>query len=175
MCPTATMVCSILRAYCCITAALAPLAKPCTRRSPAASFAHTPDIIASGIDIATFRGNQISPTMRAFGRSAARFQIIDQAITERYRTISRQEGARVSIRSMCRKCAARAHHQRVTRLRFMARWCASVFPTYRGCPRLAGKHHDRYAATAQLSRNPSLAQFLFHASYIEKFGMGPTY
>src|SRR5262249_3224138 len=26
--------------------------------------------------------------------------------------------------------------------------------------------------TAQFSRNPSLAQFLFHAGYIEKFGMG---
>ena len=148
------------------------------------AFAHTPErwLTASGIDIATFRANQTSPThARVRQIRGPIFQIIDDAYTilKEACTSSRQEGARVVdtidvpeivLRELITNAVVHrdlSDYGSVVRIQVFPNYIEWISPG--GLP--ANITIDTLL-TAQFSRNPSLAQFLFHASYIEKFGMG---
>ncbi|NJO84987.1 MAG: HTH domain-containing protein [Blastochloris sp.] len=109
------------------------------------------------------------------------FEIIDAAVAtlERYCTINRLEGARISreldtppivLRELTtngvvhRDMAIFGSQVRIMVYPSLIEWVSpgSLPPGIR----------VETLLTAQFSRNPSLAQFLFHAGYIEKFGMG---
>jgi ATP-dependent DNA helicase RecG len=148
------------------------------------AFTHEPDrwLTASGIDIALYRAEQTSPTQsRVRQVRGSIFTIIDTAydILKEACTISRQEGARVvddldSPGIVLRELTTNAAVHRDLSV-FGSQVRIQVFPRYIEWSSPGGLTADvtiEKLLTAQFSRNPSLAQFLFHAGYIEKFGMG---
>jgi len=148
------------------------------------AFTHEPDrwLTASGIDIALYRAEQTSPTRsRVRQVRGSIFAIIDAAyaILKEACTISRQEDARVvddldTPGIVLRELTTNAVVHRDLSV-FGSQVRIQVFPRYIEWISPGGLPANvtiEKLLTAQFSRNPSLAQFLFHASYIEKFGMG---
>jgi predicted HTH transcriptional regulator len=148
------------------------------------AFSHEPDrwLTASGIDIALYRAEQLSPTQaRVRQIRGSIFAVIDAAyaILKEACTISRQEEARlvddldtpgIVLRELTTNAVA---HRDLSVSGSQVR--IQVFPRYIEWSSPGGLPSNITIATlltAQFSRNPSLAQFLFHAGYIEKFGMG---
>lgn len=148
------------------------------------AYGREPDrwVPGSGIDIATFATEQISPT-----RSRVRqirgpiFRIIDDAIAvlREHCMISRIEGARlihdldtpaVVLRELSTNAVVhRDLSQYGSQVRIL------VYPTvieWSSPGGLPANITIETLLTAQFSRNPTLAQFLYHAGYIERFGMG---
>ncbi|MDQ2995536.1 MAG: hypothetical protein M3R61_00550 [Chloroflexota bacterium] len=137
---------------------------------------------ASGIDIALYRAEQTSPTQaRVRQVRGSIFTIIDGAYTilKDTCTISRQENARVvddldTPSIVLRELTTNAAVHRDLNI-FGSQVRIQVFPRYIEWSSPGGLPSDitiETLLTAQFSRNPSLAHFLFHAGYIEKFGMG---
>jgi predicted HTH transcriptional regulator len=148
------------------------------------AFAQEPDrwLTASGIDIALYRAEQLSPTQaRVRQVRGSIFAVIDAAyaILKEACTISRQENARVvddldTPGSVLRELTTNAVAHRDLSV-FGSQVRIQVFPRYIEWSSPGGLPSNvtiDTLLTAQFSRNPSLAQFLFHAGYIEKFGMG---
>jgi predicted HTH transcriptional regulator len=148
------------------------------------AFTHEPErwLTASGIDIAVYRAEQTSPTQsRVRQIRGSIFTIIDTAyaILKEVCTISRQENARVvddldTPGIVLRELTTNAAVHRDLSI-FGSQVRIQVFPRYIEWSSPGGLPADitiDTLLTAQFSRNPSLAQFLFHAGYIEKFGMG---
>jgi ATP-dependent DNA helicase RecG len=139
-------------------------------------------LTASGIDIALYRAEQTSPTQsRVRQIRGSIFAIIDAAyaVLKETCTISRQENARVvddldTPGIVLRELTTNAVVHRDLSV-FGSQVRIQVFPRYIEWSSPGGLTSDitiETLLTAQFSRNPSLAQFLFHAGYIEKFGMG---
>lgn len=139
-------------------------------------------LTASGIDIALYRAEQTSPIHgRVRQVRGSIFAVIDAAyaILKETCTISRQEGARVvddldTPGIVLRELTTNAVVHRDLSV-FGSQVRIQVFPRYIEWSSPGGLPSNITIATlltAQFSRNPSLAQFLFHAGYIEKFGMG---
>ncbi len=148
------------------------------------AFTHEPErwLTASGIDIAIYRSDQTSPTQsRVRQMRGSIFDIIDLtvAILQDERTIGRMEGARVineldTPLAVLRELTTNAVVHRDLSL-FASQVRIQIFPRYIEWISPGGPPANITIATlltAQFSRNPSLAQFLFHRTYIEKFGMG---
>lgn len=148
------------------------------------AFTQEPDrwLTASGIDIALYRAEQLSPTQaRVRQVRGSIFAVIDTAyaILKEACTISRQEDARVVddldtpgivLRELTTNAVV---HRDLNVYGSVVR--INVFPRYIEWSSPGGLPANitiETLLTAQFSRNPSLAQFLFHAGYIEKFGMG---
>jgi predicted HTH transcriptional regulator len=148
------------------------------------AFGREPDrwVPGSGIDIAAFATEQISPT-----RSRVRqirgpiFQVIDDAVAllREYCTVSRLEGARLvneldTPAIVLRELSSNAVvHRDLSEYGSQVR--VLVYPTVIEWSSPGGLPSNvtiETLLTAQFSRNPTLAQFLFHAGYIERFGMG---
>jgi len=148
------------------------------------AFTHEPErwLTASGIDIALYRSDQIQPTNTQIRQVRGTvFDIIDHAfaILKEECTIGRLEGARMvseldTPEIVLRELTTNAVVHRDLSV-FGSQVRIHVYPSYiewispGGLP--ANITIDTLL-TAQFSRNPSLAQFLFHKGYIEKFGMG---
>lgn len=148
------------------------------------AYGHEPDrwVPGSGIDIATFATEQITPT-----RSRVRqirgpiFHVIDDAIAllREHCTISRIEGARlihdldtpaIVLRELSTNAVV---HRDLSYYGSQVR--ILVYPTvveWSSPGGLPANITIETLLTAQFSRNPTLAQFLYHAGYIERFGMG---
>lgn len=148
------------------------------------AFTQEPDrwLTASGIDIALYRAEQLSPTQaRVRQVRGSIFAVIDSAyaILKEACTISRQEDARVvddldTPGIVLRELTTNAVVHRDLSV-FGSQVRIQVFPRYIEWSSPGGLPSDitiETLLTAQFSRNPGLAQFLFHAGYIEKFGMG---
>lgn len=148
------------------------------------AFTQEPDrwLTASGIDIALYRAEQLSPTQaRVHQVRGSIFTVIDAAyaILKEASTISRQEEARVvddldTPGIVLRELTTNAVVHRDLSV-FGSQVRIQVFPRYIEWSSPGGLPANitiETLLTAQFSRNPSLAQFLFHAGYIEKFGMG---
>lgn len=148
------------------------------------AFTHEPErwLTASGIDIAIYRSDQTSPTQsRVRQMRGSIFDIIDStvAILQDECTIGRMEGARVvneldTPLAVLRELTTNAVVHRDLSL-FGSQVRIQVFPRYIEWISPGGLPTNITIATlltAQFSRNPCLAQFLFHRAYIEKFGMG---
>jgi ATP-dependent DNA helicase RecG len=148
------------------------------------AFTHEPErwLTASGIDIAIYRSDQISPTAaRVRQMRGSIFDVIDStvAILQDECTIGRMEGARVvneldTPLAVLRELTTNAVVHRDLSL-FGSQVRIQVFPRYIEWISPGGLPTNITIATlltAQFSRNPGLAQFLFHRAYIEKFGMG---
>lgn len=148
------------------------------------AFGREPDrwVPGSGIDIASFATEQITPT-----RSRVRqirgpiFQVIDDAVAvlREHCTVSRLEGARLvneldTPAIVLRELSSNAVvHRDLSEYGSQVR--VMVYPTvieWYSPGGLPSNITIETLLTAQFSRNPTLAQFLFHAGYIERFGMG---
>lgn len=148
------------------------------------AFGREPDrwVPGSGIDIAAFATDQISPT-----RSRVRqirgpiFQVIDDAVAvlREHCTVSRLEGARLvndldTPAIVLRELSSNAVvHRDLSEYGSQVR--VLIYPTVIEWSSPGGLPSNvtiETLLTAQFSRNPTLAQFLFHAGYIERFGMG---
>jgi ATP-dependent DNA helicase RecG len=158
-----------------------------TRRPTVAgmlAYGREPDrwLPGSGIDIAAFATEQIMPT-----RSRVRqirgpiFQVIDNAIAllREHCTVSRIEGARLvneldTPAIVLRELSTNAVVHRDLR-EYGSQVRILIYPTVIEWSSPGGLPSNitlETLLTAQFSRNPTLAQFLFHAGYIERFGMG---
>lgn len=148
------------------------------------AFSHEPDrwLTSCGIDIALFESAQTSPT-----RSKVRqlrgpiFRVIDEtvALLQEHCTVSWLDGARlvseldtplIVLRELSTNAVVHRDlsiYGSQVRIQAYPRYIEWLSPG--GLP--ANITIDTLL-TAQFARNPSLAQFLFHAGYIEKFGMG---
>ncbi|MEI8165210.1 MAG: ATP-binding protein [Chloroflexales bacterium] len=148
------------------------------------AYGREPDrwVPGSGIDIAAFATEQVSPT-----RSRVRqirgpiFQVIDAAIEllREYCTISRIEGARIVNDLDTPSIVLRELSTNAVVHRDLSEYGSQVriliYPTVIEWSSPGGLPSNvtiETLLTAQFSRNPTLAQFLFHAGYIERFGMG---
>jgi ATP-dependent DNA helicase RecG len=148
------------------------------------AFTPEPDrwLTASGIDIAIHRSNQIQPTNTQIKQVRGTiFAIIDDAfaILKAECTIGRLEGARmvseldipeIVLRELTTNAVV---HRDLNVPGSQVR--IDVNPSYIEWVSPGGLPANitiETLLTAQFSRNPSLAQFLFHKGYIEKFGMG---
>jgi ATP-dependent DNA helicase RecG len=136
----------------------------------------------TGVDIAAFSTDQVTPT-----RSRVRqirgpiFQIIDDtvALLREYCTVSRLEGARLvneldTPAIVLRELSTNAVVHRDLGV-YGSQVRVLVYPTVIEWFSPGGLPTNitiETLLTAQFSRNPTLAQFLFHAGYIERFGMG---
>lgn len=148
------------------------------------AFAPEPDrwVPCSGIDIAVFESDQTVPT-RARVRQIRGpiFQVIDTAVAllQDHVSTNHLEGARlvsaldtplIVLRELStnavvhRDLSVYGSQVRIQAYPTVIEWISPG-----GLP--AGITVETLL-TAQFARNPSLAQFLFHAGYIEKFGMG---
>lgn len=148
------------------------------------AFGHEPDrwLPGSGIDIATFATDQVTPT-----RSRVRqirgpiFRVIDDAVDllREQVTMSRLEGARlvneldtplIVLRELSTNAVVhRDLREYGSQVRILAYPTVIEWSSPGGLP---SNVTIETLLTAQFSRNPTLAQFLFHAGYIERFGMG---
>ena len=152
----------------------------------ASVLAFTPEperwLTASGIDIAIYRSNQIQPTNTQIRQVRGTvFTIIDDtfAILKEECTIGRLEGARMVSELdipeiVLRELTTNAVVHRDLNV-FGSQVRIHVYPSYIEWVSPGGLPANvtiETLLTAQFSRNPSLAQFLFHKGYIEKFGMG---
>ncbi|MEN9936576.1 MAG: hypothetical protein RLZZ387_3155 [Chloroflexota bacterium] len=139
-------------------------------------------LTASGIDVALYREDRMLPTRSKVQQMRGPiFQVIDETVAtlEDECTFSQFEGARL-VRELdtplivLRELTTNAVVHRDLSL-FGSQVRIQVFPrtiewsSPGGLP--AGITVETLL-TAQFARNPGLAQFLFHAGYIEKFGMG---
>jgi predicted HTH transcriptional regulator len=148
------------------------------------AFAPEPDrwLPASGIDIAIFRSEQTLPTRaRVQQIRSPIFSLIDEAVEvlRNECTVSQLDGARlvntldvplIVLRELTTNAAV---HRDLSLFGSQIR--IQVFPQHIEWISPGGLPAGITIATlltAQFARNPSLAQFLFHAGYIEKFGMG---
>jgi ATP-dependent DNA helicase RecG len=148
------------------------------------AFGREPDrwLPGSGIDIAAFATEQITPT-----RSRVRqirgpiFRVIDDAVAllREYCSSSRLEGARLVSELdtpliVLRELSSNAVVHRDLR-EYGSQVRVLIYPTVIEWSSPGGLPSNvtiETLLTAQFSRNPTLAQFLFHAGYIERFGMG---
>ncbi|NTV99918.1 MAG: helix-turn-helix domain-containing protein [Oscillochloris sp.] len=148
------------------------------------TFGHEPDrwVPGSGIDIAAFATDQVLPTRsRIHQIRGPIFYVIDSAVAllREHCTLSRIEGARlineldtpaIVLRELSTNAAVhRDLHEYGSQVRIL------VYPTVIEWSSPGGLPSNitiETLLTAQFSRNPTLAQFLFHAGYIERFGMG---
>lgn len=148
------------------------------------AYGREPDrwVPGTGIDIAAFTTDQISPT-----RSRVRqirgpiFQVIDDAVAllREYCTVSRLDGARLvneldTPAIVLRELSTNAVVHRDLGV-YGSQVRILVYPTvieWSSPGGLPANITIETLLTAQFSRNPTLAQFLFHAGYIERFGMG---
>lgn len=139
-------------------------------------------LTASGIDIAIYRSNQTQPTSTQIRQVRGPvFKIIDEAfaILKQECTIGRLEGARMvseldTPEIVLRELTTNAVVHRDLSV-FGSQVRIHVYPSYIEWISPGGLPANvtiETLLTAQFSRNPSLAQFLFHKGYIEKFGMG---
>jgi len=148
------------------------------------AFTHEPErwLTASGIDIALYRSDQASPTQsRVRQVRGSIFDVVDSTVAtlQDECTIGRLEGARVvneldTPLVALRELTTNAVVHRDLSL-FGSQVRIQVFPRYIEWSSPGGLPANitiETLLTAQFSRNPSLAQFLFHRAYIEKFGMG---
>lgn len=148
------------------------------------AFGREPDrwVPGSGIDIASFATEQITPT-----RSRVRqirgpiFQVIDDAVAvlREQCTVSRLEGARLVNELDTPAIVLRELSSNAVVHRDLSEYGSQVrvliYPTVIEWSSPGGLPSNvtiDTLLTAQFSRNPTLAQFLFHAGYIERFGMG---
>lgn len=148
------------------------------------TFGHEPDrwLPGSGIDIAAFSSEQISPTRsRVRQIRGAIFRVIDDAVAQlrEHCTMSRIDGARlineldtpaIVLRELSTNAAV---HRDLSVYGSQVR--ILVYPTvieWSSPGGLPANITIETLLTAQFSRNPTIAQFLFHAGYIERFGMG---
>lgn len=148
------------------------------------AYGREPDrwVPGSGIDIAAFSTDQVSPT-----RSRVRqirgpiFQVIDDAVAllREYCTVSRLDGARLVNELDTPAIVLRELSTNAVVHRDLAVYGSQVriliYPTvieWSSPGGLPANITIETLLTAQFSRNSSLAQFLFHAGYIERFGMG---
>jgi ATP-dependent DNA helicase RecG len=136
----------------------------------------------SGIDIAAFATDQVMPTRsRVHQIRGPIFQVIDNAVAllREHCTVSRLEGARlvneldtppIVLRELTTNAVV---HRDLSEYGSQVR--ILVYPTvieWSSPGGLTSTITIETLLTAQFSRNPTLAQFLFHAGYIERFGMG---
>ena len=148
------------------------------------AFTHEPErwLTASGIDIALYRSDQTLPTRSSVEQVRGPiFQVIDEAVTilQEECTVGRLDGARLvkeldTPLVVLRELTTNAVVHRDLGL-FGSQVRIQIFPRFIEWSSPGGLPKDitiETLLTAQFSRNPSLAQFLFHAGYIEKFGMG---
>jgi ATP-dependent DNA helicase RecG len=148
------------------------------------AFTHEPErwLTASGIDIAIYRSDQTSPTQaRVRQMRGSIFDIIDStvALLQDECSIGRMDGARVvneldTPLAVLRELTTNAVVHRDLSL-FGSQVRIQIFPRYIEWISPGGLPANVTIATlltAQFARNPGLAQFLFHRTYIEKFGMG---
>jgi predicted HTH transcriptional regulator len=139
-------------------------------------------VTASGIDIALYRTNQALPTRAAVEQVRGPvFQLIDEAVAllQKECTVGHFDGARlvteldtplIVLRELTTNAVVHRDlslYGSVVRVQVFVRHIEWSSPG--GLPE--GVTVDNLL-TAQFARNPALAQFLFHAGYIEKFGMG---
>jgi len=148
------------------------------------AFAREPDrwLTSSGIDIAFFDANRISPTAsRVRQIRGPIFHVIDTVVSllRDHCATNRLDGARLisdldTPLIVLRELSTNAVVHRDLSV-YGSQVRVQVYPTVLdwispgGLP--PGITVDTLL-TAQFARNPSLAQFLFHGGYIEKFGMG---
>ena len=148
------------------------------------AFTHEPDrwLTASGIDIATYSQDQTNPTRANVEQiRGSVFQVIDDAVTilQDKCTVGWLEGARLRKELdtpliVLRELTTNGVVHRDLRM-FGSQVRIQIFPRYIEWISPGGLPKNitiETLLTAQFSRNPALAQFLFHAGYIEKFGMG---
>lgn len=148
------------------------------------AFGREPDrwVPGSGIDIAAFATEQISPTgSRVRQIRGSIFRVIDDAVAllREHCTVSRLDGARlvneldtpaIVLRELSTNAVV---HRDLSEYGSQVR--VLVYPTVIEWSSPGGLPSNitiETLLTAQFSRNPTLAQFLFHAGYIERFGMG---
>lgn len=139
-------------------------------------------LTASGIDIAFYRTNQALPTRAAVEQVRGPiFHVIDEAVSmlQRECTVGHFDGARlvteldtplVVLRELTTNAVVHRDlnlYGSVVRVQAFADHIEWASPG--GLPEGITVEN---LLTAQFARNPALAQFLFHAGYIEKFGMG---
>jgi ATP-dependent DNA helicase RecG len=148
------------------------------------AFAREPErwLTASGIDVAIYREDRTLPTRsKVIQMRGPIFQVIDDtvAVLEEECTISHLEGARL-VRELdtplivLRELTTNAVVHRDLSL-YGSQVRIQAFPStieWISPGGLPGGITVETLLTAQFARNPGLAQFLFHAGYIEKFGMG---
>lgn len=139
-------------------------------------------LTASGIDIAFYRTDQTLATRAAVEQVRGPvFHVIDEAVAmlQRECTVGHFDGARlvteldtplVVLRELTTNAVVHRDlnlYGSVVRVQAFARHIEWASPG--GLPEGITVEN---LLTAQFARNPALAQFLFHAGYIEKFGMG---
>lgn len=147
-------------------------------------FGYEPDrwVPGSGIDIAVFDTEKINPTRSRVRQIRGPIcQVIDQgvALLREFCTISRLEGARlvneldtpaIVLRELSTNAVVhRDLSEHGSQVRIL------VYPTvieWSSPGNLPATVTIETLLTAQSSRNPALAQFLYHAGYVEQFGMG---
>ena len=148
------------------------------------AYGREPDrwVPGTGIDIAAFTSDQISPTgSRVRQIRGPIFQAIDNAVglLREYCTVSRLDGARLineldTPAIVLRELSTNAVVHRDLGV-YGSQVRILVYPTvieWSSPGGLPANITIETLLTAQFSRNPTLAQFLFHAGYIERFGMG---
>jgi len=148
------------------------------------AFCNQPErwLTASGIDIALYRTDQTLATRAIVEQVRGPiFHVIDEAVTllQRECTVGHFDGARlvtdldtplVVLRELTTNAVVHRDlslYGSVVRVQAFARHIEWASPG--GLPEGITVEN---LLTAQFARNPALAQFLFHAGYIEKFGMG---
>lgn len=148
------------------------------------AYGREPDrwVPGTGIDIAAFTTDQINPTgSRVRQIRGPIFKAIDDtvALLREYCTMSRLEGARLVNELDTPAIVLRELSTNAVVHRDLAVYGSQVrilvYPTvieWSSPGGLPANITIETLLTAQFSRNPTLAQFLFHAGYIERFGMG---
>ncbi len=148
------------------------------------AYGHEPDrwLSNNGIDIALFSTDQINP-MKSRVRQirGSMFQVIDNAVSllREYCTSTHMEGARLFNRLDTPAIVLRELTTNAVVHRDLSVYGSQVrilvYPTvieWFSPGGLPANITIETLLTAQFSRNPTLAQFLFHMGYIERFGMG---
>lgn len=136
----------------------------------------------TGVDIAAFSTDQISPTRSRVSQIRGPiFQVIDGAVAllREHCTVSRIDGARLvneldTPAIVLRELSTNAVVHRDLGV-YGSQVRILIYPTvieWSSPGGLPANITIETLLTAQFSRNPTLAQFLFHAGYIERFGMG---
>ena len=148
------------------------------------AFTQEPDrwMTASGIDMSLYRSDVITPTgsrVRQFRGPV--FQIIDAVVNQLKEecTVSRLDGAKLvnaldTPEIVLRELTTNGIVHRDLQV-YGSQVRIQIYPQHIewiSPGSLPAGITIQTIFTAQFSRNPSLAQFLFHAGYIEKFGMG---
>lgn len=148
------------------------------------AFAREPDrwLTGSGIDLAFFESNQASPlSSRVRQVRGPIFTVIDATVTllRDHCTTSRLDGARLVSVLDTPQIVLRELSTNATVHRDLAVYGSQVriqvYPTvieWSSPGGLPANITIDTLLTAQFARNPTLAQFLFHGGYIERFGMG---